>query len=201
MSKFQRFSNRIREYSEMTDVWSLSRRYAVIGAFDGVLTILGMVVGAYFAVIQTGHLETLDTPLLVTAGVAAAFALGISSGWGAYEAEIAENIVEFKEIEHMMVRELNGTIRDQAKRFATLVSSFVHGMAPIPAGIIPLIPLVILEGLDALYMSVILSMGVLFLIGLFLGYVSKRNLLYCGFRMILAGIITAFVSILLGASH
>ncbi|MFX0062995.1 MAG: VIT1/CCC1 transporter family protein [Candidatus Hermodarchaeota archaeon] len=193
--------NRIREYSQMTGVWSLSRRYAVIGAFDGVLTILGMVVGAYFGHMQTGHLETLDIPLLVTAGVAAAFALGISSGWGAFEAEIAENIVEFKEIEHMMVRELNGTIREHAKRFATIVSSLVHGIAPIPAGIIPLVPLVFLEGINALYMSVILSMMVLFLIGIFLGYVSKRNLLYCGFRMILAGIVTAFVSILLGASH
>ncbi|MFX1254096.1 MAG: VIT1/CCC1 transporter family protein [Promethearchaeota archaeon] len=199
MNKLQRYLNQIREYSEMTGVWSLSRRYAVIGAFDGVLTILGMIVGAYFG--HIGHLETLDIPLLVTAGVAATFALGISSGWGAYEAEIAENIVEFKEIEHMMVRELNGTIREQAKRFATIVSSLVHGMAPIPAGLIPLLPLVFLEGIDALYMAIILSMTVLFLVGVFLGYVSKRNLLYSGFRLIFAGIVTAFVSILLGASH
>src|SRR5438445_719342 len=38
---------RIREYDEITNVGPIIRRYFVIGAFDGALTVLGIVIGAY----------------------------------------------------------------------------------------------------------------------------------------------------------
>src|SRR5207249_1710066 len=38
---------RIREYDEITNVGPIIRRYFVIGAFDGALTVLGIIIGAY----------------------------------------------------------------------------------------------------------------------------------------------------------
>jgi len=44
---FRGWSQRIRDYSDITNVGPIVRRYFVIGAFDGALTILGVIIGAY----------------------------------------------------------------------------------------------------------------------------------------------------------
>ncbi len=54
----------------MTNAWSLARRYLVIGAFDGVLTMLGMILGYYFSG------EILNSKIIFTTGIAASVALG-----------------------------------------------------------------------------------------------------------------------------
>src|SRR3990172_2312202 len=46
---FQAWRRQVREYSEITNLGPIARRYFVIGAFDGALTILGIIVGAYAA--------------------------------------------------------------------------------------------------------------------------------------------------------
>ena len=51
-----------------------------MNAFDGVLTILGVLVGGYF-----GHVR--DAGAVVTLGLAASFAMGVSGFYGAYMTE------------------------------------------------------------------------------------------------------------------
>jgi hypothetical protein len=88
---FKERLERFRKYARMTNAWSLARRYLVIGAFDGVLTILGMILGYYFSG------EIINTKIISTTGVAASIALDLSSAWGAWEAERCEKSLEIRQ--------------------------------------------------------------------------------------------------------
>jgi hypothetical protein len=69
---------RLREYDEITNVRPIIRRYFVIGAFDGALTVLGIIIGAG----AFGDLEA-HKVLVVSASFGAAIALAVSSAVGA----------------------------------------------------------------------------------------------------------------------
>lgn len=215
--------NRFRKYARMTKAWSLARRYLVIGAFDGVLTILGMILGYYFSG------EIINPKIIFTSGVAASAALGLSSAWGAWEAESAERSLEICQMEHALLRNLEGSINQEAANFAVTWTSFVHGVSPIPAGILPLIPFFFADPLPSMLMTnellhmlaiivyrtyplanpmssitisaTAIALGVLFVLGVFLGRTARKNIIKAGLRMILAGVVTAAISLLIGAAH
>jgi len=43
---FRAWRRRLREYDEITNVGPIIRRYFVIGAFDGALTVLGIIISS-----------------------------------------------------------------------------------------------------------------------------------------------------------
>src|SRR6058998_2393232 len=92
---------RIREYDEITNVGPIIRRYFVIGAFDGALTVLGIIIGAY----AVGASET-HKALILSASIGAAVALAVSSAVGAYEAERVEKKLDIRTIERAMLARL-----------------------------------------------------------------------------------------------
>ncbi len=184
----------VRIYCQMTDITSISRRYFVIGFFDGVLTILGMVMGAY--------LSGKSSPeIVLTAGVATALALGISSGWGAYEAERVEQTLEADEKRRMLLTDTKGCAIDRAHAFATYVSSIVHAIAPIPAAVVPLLPYLFLPPDEAIKATMLIGFSLLFLVGIMMGRIARRNILISGFRMVVAGLLTLALVTLLSPSH
>src|SRR2546430_17118877 len=77
---FRAWRRRIREYDEITNVGPIVRRYFVIGAFDGALTVLGIIIGAVGAGATQAH-----KPLILSAAVGAAAAPAGSSAVGAYK--------------------------------------------------------------------------------------------------------------------
>ncbi len=182
-----------RNYAKMTDLYSVLRRYFVIGYFDGVLTILGMIVGAHLS-------GEASSNIVISAGIATALALGISSGFGAYEAEIVEQSIQKKETEKAMLAPVGGMI-ESAYKFATYVSALIHGIAPIPAALVPLIPYAFLPLDMAFYMSVSIGFASLFIIGLILGRISKMNVISSGVKFVLAGFITLIVILILNPSR
>jgi len=184
----------VRIYCQMTDLASISRRYFVIGFFDGVLTILGMVMGAHLS-------GKASTEIILTAGVATALALGISSGWGAYEAERVEQTLEADEKRRMLLRDTKGCTIDRAHAFATYVSSMVHAIAPIPAAIVPLLPYLFLPPDEAIRATMLIGFSLLFLVGTMMGRIAKRNILISGLRMVIAGLLTLALVTLLSPSH
>ncbi len=184
----------VRIYCQMTDIVSISRRYFVIGFFDGVLTILGMVMGAHLS-------GKASTEIILTAGVATALALGISSGWGAFEAERVEQTLEADEKRRMLLRDTKGCTIDKAHAFATYVSSIVHGIAPIPAATVPLIPYLFLPPDEAFKATLLIGFSLLFLVGTMMGRIARRNILISGLRMVIAGLLTLALVTLLSPSH
>jgi predicted membrane protein (TIGR00267 family) len=186
----------------MTELGSLTRRYIVIGAFDGALTIVAIVLAALAgALLFNIHITLSDVNLLIRAGLSAGVGLAISSGWGAYEAERVERKREIQQLEIQMQRSMDGCMVDSAVRFATAWASFIHGIAPLPAAILPLVPLLLFPAdfVTAALLSVGITMSFLFFLGIWMARIAKSNIFAGGLRMVFAGLITALICVLIGA--
>ncbi|WP_455367464.1 hypothetical protein [[Eubacterium] cellulosolvens] len=164
----------------------ISRRYFVMNAFDGVMTILGMVIAAYF----TG----LHNPLwLISAGLGVSIAMGISGFSGAYLTEETEKRIELEHLEKYMLRNLDKSVIGSANRFASFWAALIDGLSPMLAALISLSPF-ILSMLDwipmrtAMNISVVISFLFLFTLGAYLGKISKRNILFHGLKTLIAGL-------------
>lgn len=181
-------------YSSISDFMPISRRYFIVGYFDGVLTLQGMILGSY--------LSGQSTPaLVISAGIATALALGISSGWGAYEAEMVEQRAIKRRKEKSLMKKVDGSITDRAHKYAIWVSAFVHAISPIISAVITISPFVFLEMEKAFYTAISIGFIQLFVIGALMGKVSRTNIIVSGLRLTLAGVVTLIAVSILNPSH
>ncbi|UCE44866.1 MAG: VIT1/CCC1 transporter family protein [Methanobacteriota archaeon] len=180
---------------ELTRSASIARRYFVIGAFDGALTILGVIIGAYVADASVD--PELARQVIVGAGLAGGIALAVSSAVGAYEAERVEHLLCHKNLEQAMLSQVDGT-RREAMTVSIVVSAIVHGVAPLIAAIVPLIPFFFMPLHDAVVAGIVITMVFLFALGGFLGSLIKETFIYTGLRFVIAGLGTAIILILIG---
>lgn len=178
------------------DVAEIARRYLVMNAFDGALMVMGVVMGAYFA----GEMEA---RIIISAGLGASLAMGVSGAFGAYLAERAERIRELKKLKEdaMFGRKREEVYRSKALR-ESLFLALVDASAPTMAAILSITPfflslhkLISLEA--ALITSTVLTMATLFLLGAFLGKTAGENVLVHGLVVVLAGIVTFLICLLL----
>ncbi|MEM3897841.1 MAG: VIT1/CCC1 transporter family protein [Nitrososphaerota archaeon] len=184
--------SRILRYSGAGE---FSRRYAVMNAFDGVVAILGIVLGSTL-------LGEASAGNIIAAGVGALVAMGVSGVSGTYMAERAEQERKLKEIEEAMLTKLNGSIIAEARKRAAIFSAIVDALAAILAGLIPLSPyLAALSGLLTLDLAFHISVGVslafLFTLGVFLGKIARNNLIISGLKSLAIGVATILLITLL----
>ncbi|MEM2891897.1 MAG: VIT1/CCC1 transporter family protein [Thermoplasmata archaeon] len=186
---------RLRFHFELTKSGAIARRYFVIGAFDGALTILGVILGAY---VSEGHAHPeLARQLILGAGFAGGIALAVSSTVGAYEAERVEHVLNHQQLERAMLRTVEGTRKD-AIRVSIWVSALSHGIAPLLAAFVPLLPFLFMPLDPAVVTAIVLTIGFLFALGAYLGSLIKEMILYTGLRFVIAGLGTAVVLMLVG---
>ena len=190
---FRAWRRRLREYDEITNVGPIIRRYFVIGAFDGALTVLGIIIGAS----AFGDLES-HKGLVVSASFGAAIALAVSSAVGAYEAERVEKKLDIRTIERALLARLSEEHRE-AFRFAALVSAVVHGVAPLIAALLPVVPFLLFDARTAVVAAIVITLVILFALGAYLGNLVRERVLVTGLRFAAAGIGTAIILWLLGA--
>jgi predicted membrane protein (TIGR00267 family) len=180
---------RWRLYWHVAEVGTQARRYFVMNAFDGALTMLGVVIGAYLSGIT-------DPQFIIAAGVAGALAMGISGVSGAYMAETAERKKRLKELERAMLKPMRDTIQEEAQDFASAVVAMVDGISPALAAICVISPFFfqhfgIISALTAFYASIGLTLAVLVGLGMYLARISDESVARYGARMLLVGLITA----------
>ncbi len=186
---------KLKSHIALTKSGAIARRYFVIGAFDGALTILGVILGAY---VSEGHTHPeLAKQLIIGAGFAGGIALAVSSTVGAYEAERVEHVLSHKHLEKAMLRPVEGT-RKEAMRVSVGISAIVHGVAPLLAAFVPLIPFFFLDLDTAVVTAIMMTIGFLFFLGSYLGSLMKEMILYTGLRFVIAGLGTAILLILIG---
>lgn len=188
--------NKLKHYIHLTDTGLLCQRYFVIGAFDGALTVLGMVLASYFA-------GSLSPSFIIPAAIGATVALGLSSAWGAYEAERVVQRQELFRLEKAVMRSMDNTLHEKASRFAVIWGAFVHGIAPVPAALLPVLSFLMIPPLSidvAFLISVGVTLAFLFFLGVFLAKIGKLNMWITGARLVFAGIITAFFCLIIGAA-
>ncbi|MCX8207175.1 MAG: VIT1/CCC1 transporter family protein [Methanothrix sp.] len=178
-----------RRYLKASGALEIARRLFVMNAFDGVLTIMGVVLGAYLSGVQ-------DSGFVITAGVGGSIAMGISGMSGAYMAERAERMRDIRKLESAMLRDLDGTHVVRAFRTASIVVALVDGLSPAIAALLLISPFFVVPLISmsaAAMMSLALGLVVLFLLGLFLARISEEVALISGLKMLLVGVITIVI--------
>ena len=186
-----------KEYLQFSSISEISRRYFVMNSFDGALTMLGIIVGSYVS-------GKMTVSLVLGAGFGASFAMAISGLSGAYMTERAERRRDLKELERSMLRNMENSMHAKAMRAATIWVTIIDGGAPLLTGLIALIPFLfasfnLLSPVRAVYFSVGLVMLMLFILGIFLGRISKENLIVSGFKTLIIGFVTAAILIAMGS--
>jgi predicted membrane protein (TIGR00267 family) len=200
--KIKKTIKRWKKYSEISGVSSITRRYFVMNAFDGALTMLGVVIGAYVSGVLT--------PItIISAGLAGSIAMGTSGISGAYMTEKAERTKKLKGLERAMLKDMKNDLHGKSHRFATIYAAIVDGVSPAVAAMLVISPFFlvnfeIISSELAFISSIGITLLVLSLLGVYLARISDESMIKYGIQMLLVGIFTAFIcvgtSILLGGN-
>ena len=182
----------LRHYHRVAEVGEIARRYFAMNAFDGVLTTLGVLVGSYVGHVHTAH-------QVVAVGLGAAVAMGVSGFYGTYLIERAERDRSLRELEDVTLSSLEDSDIAAASTYATVVIALVDGVSPFVAATLVLLPF--FGGLMAVHTAyiagVVIAFVELFLLGLFLGRVSRQRLVWSGAKLAVAGVLCLALSALL----
>ncbi len=165
-------------------------RYLILGTIDGLLAVLGIIIGLAAA--------TTNTEFIVRAALGGGIALCLTNGIGSYLAETAVEYGRISSVEHAMLEDLRDThIEKQAKR-KIIRDSITHGGASLIGSIIPVLPFLIIRDGIGVYISVVLCGIVLVVLGLYSGHVSGQSYVKSVVRMIGLGATIVIVCSLLG---
>lgn len=189
------FLDRVRAHLKLTQGVEIARRYLAMNAFDGVLPVLGIIMGGLASLSFQGPVTIFETSLLAI--FATTFSMLISGITSSYLTEGAERRRDIQELEQSMLSDLGQSGFARATRTTVWVVSLINGLSPFVAGLFTASPLfLVFFGLSieiAFIASVIMAMLLLFLLGFFLGKVSRSNVLVYGFKTLSAGIIVMIV--------
>ncbi len=177
------------------DVRSLARRYFVANGFDGTLTSIGVVLGAYMG-------GSVDNGLaIIGIGLGAAIGLGTSGIWSVWEIERAETSRELLQLEAAMMTDLEDTQLTRDFRSEQIVLALAAATGPVIGVLVTLFPLLFEGVFLSLFQAVLLSIafGVLLLggVGAYMGSISKQRWYVAAARMGLAGIVVAIITVFL----
>ena len=195
--RLNEYMDEIGTYLRVTKAQMILRRYFAMNAFDGSMTSLGVVIGAYITNIR-------DPMAVIGVIIVSGIAMAVSGFSGTYMTESAERSRSLNELEDAMLTNLDNTIYGEASRFVAIIAALVDGSAPFLASIPAVIPFylsyigLLPNGL-AFVTSIGASLLTLFLLGVFLGRVSDRNVLYSGVKMVIAGVAVALLALLLNS--
>lgn len=187
----------LREYDKLANISEIARRYFAMNAFDGVLTIIGVLMGNLVAGVNSAQ-------IVLSTGLATSVAMGISGLWGAYLTESAERQRDLQELSRVTLTDLTDTRIGRASRAAGVIVAVVDGISPFLAALIVLIPFFFAGSIVDLtyvyYISLGLALLTLFSLGLFLGNISRGRMIVYGFKTVLAGVVSIVISFFLGVS-
>ncbi|MBN1681987.1 hypothetical protein JW865_00345 [Candidatus Bathyarchaeota archaeon] len=167
------------------------RRAFANNAFDGALTLLGILMGNLV-------LNEFQPVEVIKIGLSTCLAIGMSGGFGRYLSELAERKRSLKQLEYDMLSDLSDTSLAREGNRKILSMCLVDGLSPSLAAGIPLIPFFLFEynllSLNAsIIASFILVFIVLFSLGVFLGKMAEENSLKYGVFVVAVGFFTSII--------
>lgn len=176
---------------------SIAQRYIVLNGFDGILTVLGITVGAFSAKVGS-------PVVLITSGLGAAVGLLISGISGAYITEKAQRLRKFKELRSAMISDMEGSVQEKKVESESIVISLLNGFSPFLFAVLSVVPFFLarLGTIDmintAYYFSMAISISLLALLGGFLGKIAKESIVLYALKMIGVGVVTAIIMYVMG---
>jgi len=189
LERLRRWVRSWRSTLSKPSVREIASRYFVMNAFDGSMSMLGIIVGATTA--KGGARPN----VIISAGWGAALAWAISGALGAFMAERAERMRHLRELEEAMLTDLNDSQLYSESMRATFFLSVVDAVAPALPSVITLVPFYmavwgLISTETAITASVIIILISLFGLGMLIGRISKENILFHGLVTVVAGIVT-----------
>ncbi len=193
----RRLFEKASEYNEIADIGEIARRSFGNNAFDGILTMIGVIIGSLTSGISNPR-------VVITTGLSTSIAIMISGAWGAYLTESAERKKYLDELGKRTLSNLSGSRIGRAGRFAAIAIALVDGLSPFLGAILVLIPF-FLSGLfpsvqTVYYTALGVSLVALFALGMWFGTVAKENLLGYGIKTLLAGVASIIIGSLLNGA-
>ena len=179
-------------FLKITGSHTIARRYFVVNGFDGVLTMLGIIMGFHLGP------ET-HTAVIISACLGAAVALTVSGLTSAYMSEAAERQNSLRQLEQAMVADLGESAHGKAARLVPALIALVNGLAPLLLSLLVISPLWFSAylPLSPLPISIGIALAVVFFLGVFLGQVSGVFWLWSGLRTLLIALATCGIIMLL----
>jgi len=156
-------------------------RYIILGTIDGILAILGIIIGLSSA--------TLDPGVIVKAALGGGIALCLTNGIGSYLAETAVEYGKLSEVEAALLQDLKDTKIEKLTKHNIIVDSLLHGASSFIGSLIPILPFIFITNGIAVYVSVGLALAALIVLGLFSGNISGQSYLKSIIRMVFLGAI------------
>jgi len=193
-NSLKNLSRKVKVYLHITKASGIARRYFIMNGFDGAMTIFGIVLGSWMAGVAKAE-------VILLAGFGACLAMGVSGFFGAFMAEKAERERHLKDMEEA-TRNRVDPIHYEAARFVVIYVALIDGLSPALTATIALAPFIlasmkIISISNAYFISVPLSLAVLFLLGIYLGKVAKENGWLYGMAMVAVGALTALIIFLI----
>lgn len=136
----------------------------------------------------------------MSAGVGAGIANGLSNILAAFMGEKLVHVRRLEELEKAMLEdEALRKSRVADERHQKIVSGgIIDGIATIGGAMVPVLPFISVplfgvEETIALYSSVLLSLMAFFILGGYIGKISRENVIYSGFKMAAFAGVTAII--------
>ena len=149
------------------------------GTMDGLITILGVVIGIASATQNSGA--------VVISGLIAGLANAFGNSFGFYASELAERAEHIQENQH---------VSSMAETQRSTILAFVHSVV---STVVVVAPFVMLGLMHAMVASLILALALLFALGAVVGRFSHVSPWKFAFRYVLLGLAGAALSFMVGA--
>ena len=160
-------------------------RYIVRGLIDGSLSALGVVIGAS---------GSADASVIIAAGLGGGIANGLSNILGAFTAEKATLERERIQKEKSLLKK-NGYLKKsiiykKAIR-ETMICGLIDGISTTIGSALPVVPFFLFDIKTALYIAIAITVAILFILGVFIGKISKENVVVSGIKMVIGALAVA----------
>lgn len=164
-------------------------RYIILGSIDGILAVLGVVIGA-------SHVSN-DPSLIINAALGGAVALALTNGVGSYLAESAVEYGNLAALEKPLLRSLECTDLEKQTKKKIWSDSITHGGASFLGSLVPILPFFLFED-QALTIATISSILVLAVLGVYSGKIANQSVLKHVLRIVGLGILIVAAVTMLG---
>ncbi|NOR24743.1 MAG: hypothetical protein GQ542_10195 [Desulforhopalus sp.] len=172
----------------------IARRYLVTNGFDGALAMLGLMTGFYVS-------GTKELGVAIDACLGAAIALLISGFSSAYLSETAERKHELRELEQALLVDLEESNYGEASHYLPFLIASVNGLSPLFFSFLIISPLFLFyHGIEwpcsPFLVAIFIALFCIFLLGVYLGKISRQFWLWAGLRTVLIAMILVVIILL-----
>ncbi len=170
------------------------RRAFANNAFDGALTFLGILMGNLV-------LNEFYPLTIIKIGLSTCLAIGMSGAFGRFLSERAERKRVLNQMGKDLFTDLSDSSLGREARKKTMTISFIDGVSPALAAVIPLSPFFLAQAsVIPINVSIVASLALVFIIlfglGMFLGKTSQENTLLYGGLVVAVGFVTSLIILL-----